>query len=417
MARSKITPTYRFHTRTGKAIVTYYQADGQRRSMLLPGLFNSRESLTEYKRVINILGAAGDPRPQGHTRVKVALSVAELINRYWEHVESYYRHVDGTPTQEVDAMRYALRPLNYLHGDTIADDFGPSALKEVRELMVHGYEHPKYGSQSTLCRNQVNARIKRIRRMFKWAVENELVEGEVLLKLQAVASLKRGRSAAKESPGVKPVARAVVQETLPILRPMVQDMVMLQLETGMRPGELVAMRACDIDMSGKTWLYRPTQHKTLHHGYDRCIAIGPRGQAIIRKHLTTNLQAALFSPRAMMDQRRLAMRAGRRTKVQPSQQDRRKPNPKKKPGTMYTVLAYGRCITQAIKRHNKGKQEKEHLPHWHPNQLRHLRALELKRQLGLDVARAILGHRQPCVTEMYAGADEATAAEVMGQIG
>jgi hypothetical protein len=84
---------------------------------------------------------------------------------------------------------------------------------------------------------------------------------------------------------------------------------------------------------------------------------------------------------------------------------------------MYTVLAYGRCITEAIKRYNKDKPEKEQLPHWHPNQLRHLRALELKRQFWLDVARAILGHKQPCITEMYAGADEATAAEVMGRIG
>jgi integrase len=304
-----------------------------------------------------------------------------------------------------------------MHGDTVAEDFGPSALKEIRELMIHGYEHPKYASQARLCRIQINRRIKRIRRMFKWAVENELVGGEVLLRLQAVAPLKQGRSAAKESPGVKPVARAVVQETLPLLRPMTQDMVVLQLETGMRPGELVAMRACDIDMSGKTWLYRPSQHKTWHHGYDRCITIGPRGQAIIRKHLTTDMQATLFSPRAIMEQRRLAMRAKRKTKVQPSQQDRRKAKPKKRPATMYTVLAYGRCITEAIKRYNKDKPEKERLLHWHPNHLRHLRALELKRQFGLDVARAILGHKQPCITEMYAGADEATAAEVMGRIG
>jgi hypothetical protein len=32
MSRRKIEPTYRFHRRTGKAIVTYYDASGQRRS-------------------------------------------------------------------------------------------------------------------------------------------------------------------------------------------------------------------------------------------------------------------------------------------------------------------------------------------------------------------------------------------------
>ena len=38
------------------------------------------------------------------------LSIAELIARYWKHVEDYYRHIDGTPTGEVQAMRYALCP-------------------------------------------------------------------------------------------------------------------------------------------------------------------------------------------------------------------------------------------------------------------------------------------------------------------
>ncbi len=50
-------------------------------------------------------------------------------------------------------------------------------------------------------------------------------------------------------------------------------------------------------------------------------------------------------------------------------------------------------------------------------ELRHLRALELKRQFGLDVARAVLGHQTPCMTEHYAGVDTATAAEVMGRVG
>jgi hypothetical protein len=251
MARPRITPSYRFHKRTGKAIVTFHDANQQRRSVLLPGAFNSKESRSEYQRILNILKANGDPRPGKCEHSRVALSVAELIDRYWQHVESYYRRVDGTITQEVNAMRYTLRPLNYLHGETLAVAFGPANLKEVRELMIHGYLHPDHGNQVPLCRNQINGRIKRIRRMFKWAVENELVDGEVLLRLQAVAPLKLGRSAAKESPGVKPVARAVVELTLPLLRPMIQDMVTVQLETGMRPGELGTERLPCMDAANR----------------------------------------------------------------------------------------------------------------------------------------------------------------------
>ena len=103
--------------------------------------------------------------------------------------------------------------------------------------------------------------------------------------------------------------------------------------------------------------------------------------------------------------------------MQPSQQNRKKARPKKKPGNRYTVTAYGRSIAEAIKRHNKGRPESEQIPHWHPHQLRHQRALELKREAGLDVARAVLGHRSPSITEMYAGLDIVVAAAVMAKIG
>jgi hypothetical protein len=46
-----------------------------------------------------------------------------------------------------------------------------------------------------------------------------------------------------------------------------------------------------------------------------------------------------------------------------------------------------------------------------------LRALELKREAGLDVARAVLGHRSPVITEHYATLDIATAAQVMAKLG
>jgi integrase len=108
-----------------------------------------------------------------------------------------------------------------------------------RPLLIDGYHHPKYGSQKPLCRTRINAPVKRIRRMFKWAIENDLAPATVHQALCAVAPLKRGRTTAKKSEPVRPVARSVVEETLTILRPLLVDMVRLQLETGMRPSELV----------------------------------------------------------------------------------------------------------------------------------------------------------------------------------
>jgi integrase len=229
--------------------------------------------------------------------------------------------------------------------------------------------------------------------------------------------LQRGRSSARETEPVQPVARAVVDDTLALLRPTVADMVRLQLETGMRPGELVEMRPIDIDMSGKVWLYRPSRHKTAHLGHGRIIPLGPKAQTIILKYLTTNTQTPIFSPARTVEERRLALRLRRRTKVQPSQQNRRKQQPKKKAGHSYTVASYGKAVAQALARHNKDKRPAEHIPHWHPHQLRHLRALELKRAAGLDAARAVLGHRSPIITEHYATLDVATASALMAKMG
>jgi integrase len=235
--------------------------------------------------------------------------------------------------------------------------------------------------------------------------------------LQAVPGLKLGRTEARETEPVRPVSRAVVEDTLPLLRPMQADMVRLQLETGMRPGELVVMRACDIDMTGPVWLYRPRSHKTQHHGHERIVPIGPKGQEIIRRYLATDLQACLFQPRLNMQERARTLRRNRKTPVQPSQRDRRKKHPKRGPGDHYTTDQYRRAVAEGIERHNAGKPEAERIPHWFPHQLRHLRALELKREFGLDVARAVLGHRDVNISEHYATLDAAKGIEAMARIG
>ena len=121
--------------------------------------------------------------------------------RYWDWAQNYYQH----PT-EMHNITMSCRPWKYLYGDKPIREFGPLALKPVRELMVTGYEHPKYGRQRGLCRKNINDRIGRIKRIIKYGVENELVPSSVYQALQAVPGLRRGKTEAKESPKVKPVA-------------------------------------------------------------------------------------------------------------------------------------------------------------------------------------------------------------------
>ena len=54
---------------------------------------------------------------------------------------------------------------------------------------------------------------------------------------------------------------------------------------------------------------------------------------------------------------------------------------------------------------------------WHPNQLRHHAATEIRRQFGLEAAQVVLGHAKADVTQVYAERDSALAVEVMKRIG
>jgi hypothetical protein len=64
------------------------------------------------------------------------ITVVEVITRFWEYTQQYYRRTDGTPTSEPNYIRQAIRLLNDLYGNTLATDFGPLALKAVRQKMI-----------------------------------------------------------------------------------------------------------------------------------------------------------------------------------------------------------------------------------------------------------------------------------------
>jgi integrase len=134
--------------------------------------------------------------------------------------------------------------------------------------------------------------MERIKRMFRWATENELVPPSVYHGLLAVRGLERGRTTARESETVRPVPADVIDAVRPFVSAQVEAIIDLQLLTGARPGEICMMRGCDLDMTGAIWVYRPESHKTQHHGHRREIYLGPRTQAVLKPFLNTNLQEA-----------------------------------------------------------------------------------------------------------------------------
>ena len=267
----------------------------------------------------------------------------------------------------------------------------------------------KAGRKIGYTRTTINKHLGRIKLLFRWATEQELIPTGVLHGLRAVTGLRRGRSSARETEEVKPVSIAIVEATLPHLPPVVKDMVQLLLLTGMRVIESCIMQGCNIDMTGDIWLYHPERPKNLHRGHKRVIALGPQAQAIVRKHLKPRIDAYLFSPAEQDAIIAAEKRVRRKTKVQPSQLCRKKARPKRKPGERFDHNSVNRAIRRAC--------EQAGVSRWHTHQLRHTAAGEITRKHGLEAARAVLGQKCVAMAAHYAGIDQAKASEVMEKIG
>jgi integrase len=385
------------------AAVTLSDGFGRRREVIL-GRWGDPNVQAEYQRITGEW-LANKRRLVKESKPVDGLTVSEMLLAYLEYASVYYRYPDGSPTNELSDIKLSIRPLRKLYGHTLAETFGPLSLEAVREFMINQPVGDKVG----LCRGVINQRIGKIIRAFRWAVSKEMIPVTVLNALEAVQPLQRHRSAARETEAVRPVSEALVNDTLPFLSPTVSDMIQVQLLTGMRSGEVCIMRGCDLDTTGEVWLFRPSTHKTMHVGKDRVIALGPQAQEIVKRYLKTDTQAYLFSPREDRERRFAEMRTRRKTPVQPSQICRKKKKPVRVPGVRYTPRAMAHAVQRACKR---GRLES-----WHPHQLRHSHATEVRRQFGLEAAQVALGHSGAKVTEIYAEKNLDLAKKVAAKVG
>ncbi|MBX7103010.1 MAG: hypothetical protein K1X57_02945 [Gemmataceae bacterium] len=267
-----------------------------------------------------------------------------------------------------------------------------------------------------LARRTINKQIGRIKRVFAWAVEEELVEVAVHAALLRVRGLRRNETNAREKPRVRPVTQDDIDAVLLLLPPVVRSMVEVQLLSGARPQEVVFMREEDIVRDGPVWEYRPRRYKTEHHNpdsdpdKDRVIFLGPRAQAVLTPFLELHPGGYLFSPAAAEEARNAAKRRARKSPMTPSQAARRPKGRAHAPiRDHYDVASYRRAIRRAC--------EKAGIPVWCPNRLRHSRLSEIRKRFSLEASRVCAGHREVGVTQIYAEQDHELARKVMVEIG
>lgn len=379
------TPSFRHHKASGQGFVEL----SKRRVYL--GVYGRPETEERYHQTIAEWVANGRELVVAPDEI----TIVEMVARFWAYAKRYYRSADGKPSPEIDNMRIALRPLTALYGRTTVVTFGPRKMKAVRQKMI----------DSGNCRGYINKNVFRIRSVFKWAVGEELIPVTVYQALTAVAGLKRGRSEARETDPVRPVPEAHVEAVKPHVSPQVWTLIQLQLHTAARAGELVTMRAIDIDTRAAVWTYGPDQHKTAHHGRERTIYIGPRAQRILAPFMADRpVDAFLFSPCEAERERHDEAPTHRR----PDQ----KANAKKTDRTIgdhYTTTSYRRAIERACR--------KAKVPAWTPHRLRHNAGTLIRRDHGIEAAQLMLGHARCDTTQVYAEVNDGKARAVALRVG
>lgn len=256
----------------GRGIARWTE-NGHRRKRVF-GPWGKRETVQAYSQ-----WAAEWHVNQGHAAAtpKDEISVAALVIRCVDWAEEHYQK-NGKRTSEASGLRASLAVVNELYGECPIGEFGPVQLLAVQARWV------KDGLAVQTC----NGYLTRVKRCFSFGVSRGLVPAAVADALMHVPSLVAGRSAAAVPEPVKSAPDEHITAVLPHLhknperRRILEAVVRLQRLTGMRPGEVLELRAEDIDRTRTPWLYRPPSGgKTLHFEKERKVWIGPAGREML----------------------------------------------------------------------------------------------------------------------------------------
>lgn len=332
------------------------------------------------------------------------VSIAFLATKFLTWARNEY----SPRSQEPERYRYILKMLVLYCGEDTVESFGLATLEAFRQTLI---------DNGSCCRKEINQRMQRLKRVFKWGAARRLVPLHVNAEIQLLEALRKGRGKARENPPVRPVPLETVARTMPHLSSVVAAMVRLQLLTGARPGEVRIMRPCDIDRTVRNgcWRYTPEHDKTerfRQEGEQKIIPLNAEAQRIIMVHsmdLSERSTQYIFRPTEAMREIRAERARNRTTKLTKSQIARDAARQKKeKLGELYSASAYRIAIRRAAAAAG--------VPAWTPYQLRHTAATEIRKKFGLEAAQTLLGHKSLATTQIYAEPDMEKAEKLAEKI-
>jgi integrase len=284
---------------------------------------------------------------RNHEQLDVAPTFLQLLETYLQH-NPCLDSGDRYATQRAFNLMFEIFP------DADTESFSALKLLEFQQFLA----------KKNYTRNYCNKLVKSFRTVMNWGTKFEIVSENITCKLNRVKLLRFGQ--ARESKKRKNVPIKNIEAVIPYVRPIIADMIQLQLLTAMRPNEVCRMKAEEIDMDydgGENWLYSPPIHKTAWRGKSRCIVLGWEEQEILKKYITTQNSNIFLN----------------------------------KIGKPFSVRRYGKILKEVI--------DKNKLPKFTSYQLRHNAITEISLVHNKDMARAVAGHNSELTTGIYDHAD------------
>ena len=293
---------------------------------------------------------------------KSTLRFSDILAMYLHHIKN------GVSPRYFNDLKRHCSEFGIVVGDKFARDVLPTDLARFRDQMAN----------ANLSVATVNRKLAQVRQVFRYAVETGWIHVSVYQAMQIVENAKPSIHA-----GVKPSQKrqAVDVETaiavINTMRPLVRDLLLVQLYSGARPGEINRMKIGDLDTSGDVWIYHLKKHKTIAKtGEDQLRYLGKRCQEILKRRMESAENGYLFA------------------------------NSRGNPIRAHNVHQE---LAQACKK--AGAEP------FCPYQLRHTAATIGRKIAGLDGAQALLGHQSRQTTEVYAERTDERAIKIAREFG
>lgn len=282
------------------------------------------------------------------------LTIGILAVHFLADAKLRYAPRESEPNNELKNVTKAIEPLLDAYSTMAVADFQPIHLRAIQQWFI---------TCTSLSCSTINGRVKRIRRVFHWAVKQGWLSESVASGLKRIDPVRPPQ--APMSLPVEPVDYETVQATLKFIGPIPAVMLNVMQLCACRPGEIIRLSKEYIEIQGEIAIYRPP-HKTMHLGKQRVIILNKQALAMVAPYLLKYPKGPCFH----------TVR-----------------------GTPWTTDALRNSVARACcKALEKGKIKKA----WSPNQIRHYAITACIEKAGKYVAQIVAGHASIKTTETYA---------------